>query len=159
MSDDLAVGGPGTTSVFTTALVEESRRLNRAEGQLNALRRELASLDRVIGNGILAAADAPRSALLAETAIDDGIRALAQAIDDCAVLARGVVSAADGYEAAERFADRLGQTLSAQLGYLVGSIAPILLAILLPGAAVLTLMILGTTIEISIGVQSYRSFT
>lgn len=136
MSDDLAVGGPGTTSVFTTALVEESRRLNRAEGQLNALRRELASLDRVIGNGILAAADAPRSALLAETAIDDGIRALAQAIDDCAVLARGVVSAADGYEAAERFADRLGQTLSAQLGYLVGSIAPILLAILLPGAAV-----------------------
>ncbi len=136
MSDDLAVGGPGAISVFTTALVEESRRLARAEGQLSDLRRELASLDRVVGNGILAAADAPRSALLAETAIDEGYRALALAMDDCGTLARGVASASTGYEAAERFAHQLGQTLSAQLGYLIGSIAPVLAAILLPGAAV-----------------------
>lgn len=135
VSDDLTVGGPGTTRVLTTSLVEEARRLSRLESEVEAWRWELASLDRIIGSGILAAADAPRSALLAERAIDDASLALQRARDDCSLLARGVASAAEGYEFAEQFVDRLNQGLAARLGYLVGSVAPLILAILLPGAA------------------------
>ncbi len=134
MSDDLAVGGPGTTSVLTSALVEEARAVSGLEGQLQSCRRQLASLDRIVGNGILAAADAPRSALLAEAAIDEADTFLARAIEDCSTLTRGLANAARGYETAELFANRLGQEAAAQLGYALGSIAPLLLAILLPGA-------------------------
>jgi len=143
VSDDLTVGGPGTTSVLTTALVEEAQVLSRLESEVESWRWELASLDRIIGTGILAASDAPRSALLAEAAIDDANLSLLRAGDDCRLLARGVASAAEGYEFAEHFVDRLSQNLAAQLGYLVGSVAPILLAIMLPGATVAGALWLG----------------
>lgn len=137
VTDDLSVGGPGTTSVMTTALADESRSVSRLEDHLALLNRRLVSLDRVVGSGILAAADAPRSALLAEDAIAEARVFLARAIDDCDALARGSAAAARGYEAADHFADRLGQEVAAQIGYLVGSLAPILLAFFLPGALTL----------------------
>lgn len=143
MADDLAVGGPGATSVLTTALVDESARLARLAGELASCRRELAALDRVIGNGILSAADAPRSALLAESEIDRALASVARAIDDCSFLSRGLADAASRYEFAERFADHLAQELAAGLGYLIGTIAPVLLAILLPGALIAGAGVLG----------------
>lgn len=136
MADDLAVGGPGTTSVLTTALVDEAGRMLRLTGELESCRRDLAAIDRTIGNGILTAADAPRSVLLAESEIDLAAAALVRAIGHSALLARGLGNAAGSYEFAERFADRLGQELAAALGYALGSIAPLILALFLPGAIV-----------------------
>ncbi len=111
--------------------------LARLEHHMESWRWELASLDRVVGNGLLAAADAPRSAILAESAIDEATISLTRAVEDCRILASGVASAADGYEFADRFANRLSQELAARLGYVVGSVAPILLAMLLPGTVAL----------------------
>ncbi len=122
--------------MLTTALNEEAKMLAWLSDQLAGHHRELAALDRVVGDGILTAADAPRSALLAESDIDEALRLPTSAVEDCRRLATGVDSAASGYEFAERFADRLGQELAAGLGYLVGSIAPFLLALVLPGAVV-----------------------
>lgn len=136
VSDDLAVGGPGTTSVLTTELRDEAGHVARLGHELDACRGELAGLDRIIGNGILGAADAPLSALQAEEAIDDALRALAVAREDADRLARGLRGAASGYELTDHAIDGLAQELAATLGYFVGSIAPFLVAALLPGAII-----------------------
>ncbi len=134
MSDDLAIGGPGTTTVLTTELEEEASRLHGLLWEIENCHRELVALDRVIGNGILNAADAPQSALRAEQAIDEATAALNSATQDCEVLARGVSDAAQHYEWADRFVGQLEQQLAARLGYLLGMVAPVLLALILPGA-------------------------
>ncbi|MBB5633083.1 hypothetical protein BKA04_001306 [Cryobacterium mesophilum] len=136
MSDDLAVGGPGTTSVLTTELRDEAGYVALLGIELDACRSGLVWLDRIIGNGILGAADAPLSALQAEEAIDDAVRALAAAREDADRLAMGLRGAAGGYELADRVVDGLGQQLAATLGYFVGSIAPLLAAVFLPGAVI-----------------------
>lgn len=136
MSDDLAIGGPSTTSVFTTELEEESTRLTHLGWDLDACHRELLSLDRVIGTGLLSAADAPRSALLAESAIDEAELALRAALGNCDQLVRGLTNAIRGYELTDQFIGRLEQQLAADVGYFLGVVAPILAAVFLPFAAI-----------------------
>lgn len=136
MSDDLTVGGPGTTSVLTTELVDESLRLSRVVHDLRSCRGELAALDLVIGNGLLRAADAPRSAILAEESVDRGVGYLERAIRDAELLAAGLRVAAREYEFVDHSVDRMAQAAAAQLGYLLGSLAPLILAVLLPGALI-----------------------
>jgi hypothetical protein len=153
VADDLIVGGPRTgstltTSVVTTALVDESDRMLRLGGELGSCRRELGAIDRVIGEGILRAADAPRSALLAESEIAEAISALSRAIDHCALLARGLGSAAEGYEYADDLAARLAQDVAARFGHLIGSLAPLLLTVLLPGALVVGATWLGLALAL-----------
>jgi hypothetical protein len=137
VSDDLAVGGPGATSVLTTELVHQSYRFSALHQGLGGMSHRLAGLDRVVGNGVLRAADAPQSALLAESAIDSARVALSAAAERSVRLARGLASAADGYQFADRFAARLGQELAARLAYGVGVLLPVILLALLPGAVIL----------------------
>lgn len=133
MADDLVVSGGEAVSVTTAELFEQSARFRILAGELDGCRRRVAALDRAIGNGILGAVDAPRSAVLAEAAIDAAESALARAIHDCQLLGYGLGNAAGGYELADRFANRLGQELAAGLGYLAGTAAPYLLALAMPG--------------------------
>lgn len=136
MSDDLAVGGPGTTSVLTTELVEEAMRLAQLGWELKDCRRELGALDRMVGNGILNAADAPRSAMIAEQAIDNATAALRNAEEHCDQLVRGLAHAADGYEFADRVVGQLEQQAAADLGYFLGVILPVIGAVIVPIALV-----------------------
>ncbi len=134
MSDDLAVGEPGTTSVLTTELVEESMRLARIGWELKECQRELAALDRVVGAGILNAADAPLSAEHAEHAIVAAATAFHRAAEHCDLLVRGLSHAADGYEFTDRVVGQLEQQAAADLGYFAGVIAPIVGVALAPVA-------------------------
>lgn len=133
MSDDIAVGGPGSTSVFTMELVEEATRLSQLGRELESCQRELATIDRVVGSGILGAADAPISSLRAEQAIDEATAAMGQAREQCETLRHALSVAAEQYEWTDRSIGRLEQHLAAQLGHLLGTIAPVLIAIVLPG--------------------------
>lgn len=127
------VSGPDSTSVTTAELFEQSARFQVLARELDGHRRRLAALDRVIGNGILGAVDAPRSAVLAEAAMDAADSCLALALQDSLLLGRGLGSAARGYELADGLANRLGQEVAAGLGYLTGAAAPYLLALAMPG--------------------------
>lgn len=133
MADDLIVSGPGAVSVATSELFEQAARFRVLFVELQGARRSLASLDRAIGTGILGAVDAPRSAVLAEAAIDAADAALATAALRSLLLGDGLGYAASGYELADRFANRLGQEAAAGLGYLAGAAAPYLLAMAMPG--------------------------
>jgi hypothetical protein len=103
-------------------------------GVVMSCRRDIASLDGLIGQGILSAADAPWSAMQAESSIEAARHALALASENCNLLAWGLVNAAREYDFADRFANRLSQDLAARLAFALGSVAPLLLALLLPGA-------------------------
>lgn len=120
--------------MLTTELVEEASRLAQFGREMTECRVELMAIDRVIGNGILTAADAPQSALRAEHAIDEATAAIAHAEERCDFLRRGLTLSAEQYEWTDRFVTQLQQRAAAQLGHLVGSIAPLILALLLPGA-------------------------
>lgn len=134
MSDDLAVGEPGATTVVTTELVHQSYRFREVRRELGSLLHRLASVDRVIGNGTLRAADAPQSALLAEAAIDEATVALRRASELSERLTRALASAAEGYEFVDRVVGRLGQELAARLAYGIGFFFPLIVTVLLPGA-------------------------
>ncbi|MCC6270044.1 MAG: hypothetical protein IT190_02075 [Microbacteriaceae bacterium] len=134
MSDDLAVGGPASTSVLTTELVEECSRLSRLGWEMEGCLRELMAIDRVVGNGILNAADAPLSALRAEQAIDEATAGLGVAVQECALLTRGLSMAVQQYEWVDRHVAVLEEHLAAKMAYLLGAIAPALIAVMLPGA-------------------------
>lgn len=134
VSDDLAVGGPGSTSVLTTELEQEAAEFRHLSHELESCQRELAAVDRVVGGGILSAADAPISALNAEHAMDEAAVAMRQAHEQCHQLSSALSRAADQYEGVEHGIGVLGQHLAAHLGYLLGRAAPLLLWVLLPGA-------------------------
>lgn len=137
MSDDLVVSGPGSVSVTTSALSDQSMRFWLLAVELRDCRGRLAAADRVIGNGVLGAVDAPRSAVLAEAGIDAALAALDRAGEDCARLGFGLGNAAGGYEFADRFANRMGQELAAGIGYAAGFALPHLLAMAMPGLLVM----------------------
>ncbi|HEU4850494.1 MAG TPA: hypothetical protein VFS93_08790 [Terrimesophilobacter sp.] len=137
MADELVVSGPDAVSVTTSALLDQSARFWLLSAELDDYRGRLVSLDRVIGDGILGAVDAPRSAVLAEAAIDTALGALLRASDDCRRLGFGLRNAAGGYEFADRFAARMGQEIAAGLGYLAGVAVPHLLAMAMPGLLVM----------------------
>ena len=101
MSNDLIIGGPRTIGVLTSALIHESLRCRRLGSDLDEIRRRLGGIDRMIGAGIIAAADAPRSVLQAEAAIDDARHAVRAACELSEVMADGLVRAADAYQWAE----------------------------------------------------------
>jgi len=149
VADELVVSGPEAVSVRTAELLEQSARFRVLAGELDGHRRRLAAFDRVIGNGILGAVDAPRSAVLAEAAMDAAEASLALALQDSLLLGRGLGSAAGGYELADALANRLGQEVAAGLGYLTGAAAPYLLTLAMPG-----LLLLGGT-----GAAVYASLT
>lgn len=132
MADELAIGGPGTTSVVTTELVDQSLRLRALAGELRHCSRRLLALDRRVPGGALTEVDAPLSALRAEAAIERASAAIDRAIADSSLLARGLANAAGGYELAEHFADRLSQEVSARAAAAVGALSPLLLALSLP---------------------------
>src|SRR5690606_41182603 len=93
----LLVGRSRSTSVTTSALTRESLRCERMSGELLELRRAIAAVDRVIGEGILSVADAPRSALLAEEALARAARSAEHALFRSEGLARGLALLAQRY--------------------------------------------------------------
>lgn len=136
VSDDIAVGGPGSTSVLTTELVQEARLLMQLGWEMEGFQRDLRALDRVVGNGILVASDAPLSALNAENAIDEASAAMAQAQEQCDRIRGALSKAAEYYEWTEHTVGVLEQHVAALLGYLLGRIAPLLVRVMLPGVVI-----------------------
>lgn len=136
VSDDLAVGGPSSTSVLTTELVEESSRLTQLGWEMEGCLHDLAAIDRVVGGGILHAADAPLSAIRAEQAIDEAGAAIAAAKSQCDVLRRALAHAAEQYEWVDRHVAAMEEGLASKVAYLFGAIAPALIAVILPGAVI-----------------------
>lgn len=132
MSDDLAVGAPGSTTVVTTELEEEAARLSAIEIEVESCHRELIHIDSIIGAGLLGAADAPHSGFLAEETLRDASTKMSDAKQACHELRMRVSSAATRYEWAERFINSIEQQLAAQLAFVLGSIAPFVIMLVLP---------------------------
>lgn len=143
MSDELIVGPSRSTSVATSALTRESLRCERMSARLRELRWSIAGIDRVIGEGILAAADAPRSALLAEQALAGAARAAEHALVRSEALARGLALLAHRYERAEESASTMAQEVAGRTAWLLGQLLPVLALAFLPGVVATGLIGLG----------------
>ncbi len=122
--------------MLTTELEQEAALLAQVGWEMESFQRELGALDRVVGNGMLRAADAPLSALNAERAIDEAFAAVGQAREQCERLRSALSRAANHYEWTEHAIGVLEQHVAAQLGYLLGRAAPLLARILLPGVLI-----------------------
>ncbi len=169
MSDDLIIGGPHSSEVTTSALRHESMRCRRVHDDLGSIQLRLRTISRTIGPGIIAAADAPRSVLLAESAIDEAARSLQTALNISQLLTDGLARAADAYQWADDTASRISQELSARLAWTVGWFFPVIVALVLPGAilggalSVGTLLALGeqrrATLFTALGAWMHRNST
>ena len=127
MSDELAIGGPNTTSVVTTELAAAARHLEGLATELRHFRGQLTGLDRLVSSGMLRLADAPMSAVAAERAIDETEAALSRSADTGAMLANALELAAEGYSFVESVAAGAAQRLASVIGYEAGYLLPVLL--------------------------------
>lgn len=132
VSDDLSIGGPGSTTVLTTELEEEAARLANIENEIEHCHRELVYIDSIVGSGLLGASDAPHSAFQAEAALREATLAVVDAQEHCELLRKTVSAAATQYEWTESFVNKIEQQLSANLAYVLGALAPFFIVLILP---------------------------
>ncbi len=132
MSDELIVGGAERVSVVVSSILEQSIQFDILRRAIEVFKADLAAIDRIIGQGILNAADAPRSAMLAEQEIDGVCVLLFKIAEDCDLLSRGLRNAAGSYELAELEIARHWQEFMDQAAYLLGLAVPQLAPLLLP---------------------------
>lgn len=141
MTDDLIVGGPHSSGVTTSALFGESLRCRALDSEFALLQQRIRLLDHSIGPGIIAAADAPRSVLIAESAIQDALRALNRSRGHARALSDGLARAAVGYELTDTLVSGAVQDAAARFAWLLGWVFPLLLTAAAPG-----LLLVGGTI-------------
>lgn len=132
MSDELIVGGAERISVLVSSLVEQSIQFEILRRAIEVFKADLAAVDRIIGPGILSAADAPRSAMLAEREIDSVLGLLSKTAEDCELLSWGLRNAAAAYELVELEIGRFWQEFMGQAAYLLGFAVPELAVLMGP---------------------------
>ena len=138
MSGDgaLTVSGGGSMAVASDELFSDAQALDDVSEQLGRAVVELARIDARVSAGLLTRADAPVSALDAEAGIDSAARLLGLAGHRAATIAMMLRLSAEGYGRAERAGERAMRELTARLGYGVGMLLPMLVAVMLPALPV-----------------------
>ena len=141
MTDELIIGGPHSSGVTTSALFGEALRCRELNNEIALLQQRIRMLDYTIGPGIIAAADAPQSVLIAESAIQDALRALHRSRDHAEALSAGLARAAIAYEMADTLVGGAVQDAAARFAWMLGWLFPLLLTVATPG-----LLLVGGTI-------------
>ncbi|MCU1422050.1 MAG: hypothetical protein JWN36_1701 [Microbacteriaceae bacterium] len=141
MGDGLTIGGGGSIAVGTDELLEAAGALREMTDELARCGRELASIDRIVSEGQLRAADAPISALDAERLMDDAAFLARAAEFSGARLHTALDLSADAYGVAERAAEAAAERLAGAAAYALGFAMPALAVDALPlllGVGVMT---------------------
>lgn len=123
MSDELAVGSSQTT-VLTTDLEQFAQSMDVVHEELFECSVRLVHAEGLVSDAGLRAADAPYSAVLAESAQADARRAVAEALTSSEVLSTGLRGVIRGYEQTERSLDDAHQGLAGLVGYGLGFLLP-----------------------------------
>lgn len=135
------IGGGGSVAVATGTLFAHAERLEALARDLEGCSRTVAVIDRAVSSRVLSTANAPPSAMRAELAMDEAVRAIADARRASSWLAAALRTSAEIYGRAEDAAGRVLQSLAAQVGYALGfagsTVGLVMLPYLLGGAAVL----------------------
>ncbi|MEO9201305.1 MAG: hypothetical protein ABI253_02705, partial [Mycobacterium sp.] len=118
--------------VVTTKLEDASRAMQGLSGELSALRRQLAYLDRAVTAAALRAGDAPFSAFAAQRAIGDVEAGLTRCAGTSLHLARSLAQAAGRYAFGDAVATKIAQSFAALVGYDLGFLLPVLALLALP---------------------------
>jgi hypothetical protein len=141
VGDGLIIGGGGSIAVGTDELLESAGALRAMTEELARCGRELASIDRIVSEGRLRAADAPISAMDAERSMDDAAFLARTAEFSGARLHTALDLSADAYGAVERAAESIAERLAGAAAYALGFAMPVLAVDALPlllGAGVMT---------------------
>ncbi len=137
--DTLVVSGGGSIAVGTDELFAAVAKLRSIEAELAAHLRDLAAIDRLVASGQLSAIDAPAAATVAERAMDDATRLLAQAQVHSGLLGAALSRSADAYGLVERASKSLAEAAAARIAYALGFALPVLAGELMPVLVVLGL--------------------
>jgi hypothetical protein len=115
ITSDITVSGGGSVSVATEELTAAVAALRRAEAELAAHLRELASIDRLHGSGLLVGA--PSAAVVAERQMDDASAALAKAHAAAAQLGTALERSTVAYGLVEEGGRALAEGAAAGVAY------------------------------------------
>ncbi len=133
MTDGLTIGGPRSSGVTTASLFGEAVRCRAFDAELALFQQRIRTVDFSIGPGIIAAADAPQSILVAESALQDALLALHRARGCAQNLSVGLARAAAGYEIADTLVGGAVQEAAARFAWVLGWALPLAVAVTTPG--------------------------
>ena len=134
MSDDIVIGGGGSSAVATAELFDSADRLARLHGMLSECLGQLATIDGLVSRARLQSVDAPISSISAERALDDAALLIARALPSADRLHFALVASAEAYGITERSLQRLSQDVAARFGAVFGLFLPSIVFALLPVA-------------------------
>jgi len=133
MTDDsLVISGSGTIAVATDELLGLAQQLERLADDTRESHLALTMIDVGVSPAALRLADAPISALDAESQIALARSLLVDAHDRAASLAGGLRASALAYGETERAREHLAQHLAARLGGVAGGLTPLMLVAAIP---------------------------
>lgn len=137
----LVIGGGGSVAVATGTLFAHAAQLDDLARDLDGCSRTVAVIDRAVSSGVLGMVQAPPSVMRAELAMDEAVRAIADAGRASSWLATALRTSAEVYGRAEDAAGRVVQSFAAQVGYALGfagtAVGLAMLPYVLGGAAVI----------------------
>ncbi|GAB3604817.1 hypothetical protein GCM10027413_02260 [Conyzicola nivalis] len=131
-SDAIIVSGGGSVAVASDALFADAQALEGVYDELRRAAAGLAAADTALGDRLLRRADAPLSALDAEREIARSLELVAASGQRASALAFVLRASAHSYGLADDAAARLAQQLAAGLGYSIGRLLPLAVALIAP---------------------------
>lgn len=149
MADELIVSGGGSNLVATDELLAEMERYTRFSVELAEARSALLAIDANIQAARLIAMDAPISAALAEEQMHRGRDGLWRCEAEARLIAINLRASIELYGEGEAAIEALGRRLCERLGYGLGFLSPLLVAVALPvlssaaGSLLLALLLQG----------------
>ncbi|WP_349903745.1 hypothetical protein [Parafrigoribacterium humi] len=132
MAGDLVISGGGTTEVATESLLVRRQQLKRLRDELGDCIAGLHSIDGRVTRAGLRAADAPPSALRAETAMTDAAHALRSARNRADQIVDGLDHVITSYSNADGAAGEWARRASAMLAHQLGSVLPLAMLVGIP---------------------------
>lgn len=131
MSTDLTVGPPGTT-VLTSDLEQYAQGLDVVLVELTECRERLLGADQFVSDQLLWQVDAPYSAVLAEIAQGEAIRAVSKALTSSEAITTGLRQVIATYDLTEEQLSRAHDSLFGLVGYGLGWVLPTLALLAAP---------------------------
>jgi hypothetical protein len=129
---DITISGGGSIAVATEEMIDRTHALESLRDEASAIVTQLLGIDAFVTSGSLRLANAPISALDAESEIDLAVGLVRDAGQRAAGIARALRLASLAYGIAENAKERVADALAAQLAYAAGVAAPLIVLAVLP---------------------------
>ena len=132
------MSGGGSTIVATDGMLAQIDALQRMLGELDGILAATHRMDAGVSLAALRSLNAPYSSVAAEEHTQRALGLLKRSRFDAELVLHGLQLAIGGYNYVERLNENLAQTLTARLGYALGALSPLLVALAIPALGTVT---------------------